>query len=322
VARHLLLAVERCGVTITTAPFGNQPPPGFDRFFEPPTHTGRLAFHYHYSYRPSEIKAPRVVTYTMWESTAVPAEHVREINRAAKLLCVPCRQNAESYRDAGVTVPIKVLHHGVDHRLFPYLERPLREIFTFGSFGDFSPRKGIDILIRAFQDEFRPGEEARLVLKSAGPAPAYTVRDPRVTVFSAFLDQAGLMKFLQGLDAFVLPSRGEGFGLCALEAMSTGLPVIATNWSGPVEYMNPDYSFPLNFRLVEAGGTESKSARHFGQWAEPDYEHLRSLLRWLFDHRSEASGKGRMAAQRVCESWTWDRVAAQLVEYLDELAQE
>jgi glycosyltransferase involved in cell wall biosynthesis len=258
----------------------------------------------------------------MWESTAIPVEHVCEINSAARLLCVPCRQNVESYRDAGVIVPIKVLHHGVDHRLFPYLERPHRETFTFGSFGDFSPRKGIDILIQAFQDEFRPGEEAGLVLKSAGPVPAYAVRDPRVTVFSAFLDQVGLLRFLQGLDAFVLPSRGEGFGLCALEAMSTGLPVIATNWSGPTEYMHPDYSFPLNFRLVDAQGTVSKNVPHFGQWAEPDYEHLRSLLRWLYDHRAEAAEKGRMAAQLVRESWTWDRVAAQLVQNLDELAQE
>jgi glycosyltransferase involved in cell wall biosynthesis len=321
VARQLLLALERLGVAITMAPCGNQAPPGFERFYKPLDSLSRMAFHYHYSYRPSEIKCPRVVTYIMWESTAVPQEQVSEINRAAKLLCVPCRQNMESYKDSGVTVPIKVLHHGVDHRQFPYLERPRRQTYTFGSFGDFSARKGIDILIRAFQDEFLPGEAVRLVLKSTVRPPAYAVKDPRVTVFSAFLDPAGLVTFLHGLDAFILPSRGEGFGLCALEAMSTGLPVIATNWSGPAEYMNPEYSFPLSFHLVDAQGTESKNIRHFGQWAEPDYDHLRFLLRWLYEHAAEAADKGRAAAQRVREHWTWERVAAQLVQNLDELAQ-
>src|SRR5260370_23105958 len=197
--------------------------------------------------------------YPMWESPAVPQEYVREINRAVALSCDPCRQNLESYRESGVTVPIKVLHHGIDHCQFPCLERPRRETYTFGSFGDFPPRKGIDVLIRAFQDEFRPGEAVRLLLKSNLRPPAYVVTDPRVTMFSAFLNPAGLVRFLQGLDAFILPSRGEGFGLCALEAMSSGLPVIATNWSGPAEYMDPEYSFPLSFRLVDAGGTESNS---------------------------------------------------------------
>jgi glycosyltransferase involved in cell wall biosynthesis len=320
VARQLLLALERQGVTVAMAPFGNQPPPGFERFYQSPDHKGRLAFYYHYAYRPSDVPSPRVAMYTMWESTAVPQEQVNEINRSAALLCVPCRQNLESYRDSGVTVPIKVLHHGVDHSQFPYQDRPWRQTFTFGSFGDFSARKGIDVLIRAFQDEFRPGEHVRLILKSNVKPPAYVITDPRVTIYSAFLDPPGLVKFLQGLDAFVLPSRGEGFGLCALEAMSTGLPVIATNWSGPAEYMDRDYSFPLKYRLVDAGGTESKSVRHFGQWAEPDYEHLRFLLRRLYDNPAEAAQKGRNAAKRVREYWTWDRVAAELIQNLDELA--
>src|SRR5262249_10300658 len=106
-----------------------------------------------------------------------------------------------------------------------------------------------------------------------------------------------------------------------LEAMSTGLPVIATDWSGPAEYMDPAYSFPLKYRLAEAGGTESKSVRHFGQWAEPDYEHLRFLLRWLYEHPAPAAAKGRLAAKRVHEYWTWDRVATELVQNLDELAE-
>jgi glycosyltransferase involved in cell wall biosynthesis len=42
----------------------------------------------------------------------------------------------------------------------------------------------------------------------------------------------------RSVDAFVLPSRGEGWGRPYMEAMSMGLPVIATNWSGPTEFVN------------------------------------------------------------------------------------
>ena len=122
------------------------------------------------------------------------------------------------------------------------------------------------------------------------------------------------------LDAFVLPSRAEGFGLCGLEAMASGLPTIATGWSGPADYLDPADSLALRFELVDAAATEANGVRYFGEWAEPDVDHLRSLLRWLYEHRDEAARMGRMAAARVHRDWTWDRVAARLRDDLDLLA--
>jgi glycosyltransferase involved in cell wall biosynthesis len=131
------------------------------------------------------------------------------------------------------------------------------------------------------------------------------------------MDRVRLLEFLRQMDAFVLPSRGEAFGLTGLEAMSTGLPLIATNWSGPAEYLDPEYSYPLSYRLVDTDGVESHGVRMFGQWAEPDYEHLRHLMRWVYEHPSEAAKKGQAAAQRVRDRWTWDRAARQMCDDFD-----
>lgn len=328
-ARPLVLALERLGVDITMAPTRNQPPPGFERFYKPLDNWGKLAFYYDHWAKPSVLKSKRTIAYLMWESTGVPRKQVREINRAAVLLYVPCQQNAESYRDRGVRVPIKVLHHGVDPERFPYLERSRdREVFTFGSFGEFSPRKGIDVLIRAFQDEFRPHEPVRLLLKTVKEEqnpkviPPYRrlIKDPRIELFSKYLQHDELLEFLRRMDAFVLPSRGEGFGLSALEAMSTGLPLIATNWSGPVEYLDPADSFPLSYRLVDVRGTVAHGVHFYGQWAEPDYEHLRYLMRYLYEHPDEAAEKGRIAARRAHTEWTRDRLARQVCDDFDEVA--
>jgi glycosyltransferase involved in cell wall biosynthesis len=129
-----------------------------------------------------------------------------------------------------------------------------------------------------------------------------------------------LLEFLRQMDAFVMPSRGGGFGLCGIEAMATGLPLVATNWSGPVEYLDPADSFPLAYRLVDAKGVKANHVRYFGDWAEPDYEHLRHLMRWLYEHPEEAAEKGRLAAERVHRNWTWDRVARQMVDDFDAIA--
>jgi glycosyltransferase involved in cell wall biosynthesis len=260
----------------------------------------------------------------MHESTLVPPERVDEINRYVSLLCVPCHQNAESFAASDVHVPIRVLPHGVDTARFPYLDRPRRDVFTFGTFGDLTLRKGLDVLLRAFIREFKPDEPVRLLVKrtfATRELPWPIDPDPRIEIRTGFLDQPALLDLLQEMDAFVLPSRGEGFGLCGLEAMATGLPTIATNWSGPADYLDPTDSFPLAYRLTDARGTWVAGTRFFGQWAEPDEDHLRSLLRWLYDHPIEAAEMGRQASARVHATWTWTRTATQLLPYLDAIAQ-
>lgn len=321
VGRQLLPAVERQEVDVTIAPSRNQPVRGLERFFKPLDHWGRLGLYYDYRVRPSTLPTERLVNYSMWETTRLPKWQVQEINGAAELQLVPCRQNLESFQESGVRVPIEVLHHGVDPELWPEVERYGKDVFVFGSFGALSIRKGIDLLIRAFEDEFRSDEPVSLLLKSTPDAQTdFEIRDPRIELISNVASAEELLSLLQRIDVYVLPSRGEGFGLTGLEAMSTGLPVIATNWSGPAEYLDPEYSFPLSYRMVDAAGTESNYVVYHGHWAEPDYEHLRHLMRWVFEHRDEAAHMGALAAKVTREDWTWDRVAAQLRQLLDDIA--
>lgn len=320
VGRQLLPALAALGVDVVVAPTRNQPPLGFERYFRDVDSWGRLAFYYDYRLQPSCLPVERISNYSMWESTEVPAEHVAEINTAVRLQYVPCRQNLESHLEAGVTVPIKVLHHGVNTTRFPLLERPERDVFTFGSFGDLSPRKGIDALLRAFCEEFTPREPVRLRLKATGTMPAYAYTHSGVQLLAGYLDDTGLQEFLRSLDAFVLPSRGEGFGLCGLEAMATGLPLVATGWSGPAEYLDESDSYPLAYRLVDTRGCVSNGVTYHGAWAEPDHDHLRVTLRHLYEHPDEARAHGQHAAGRVRRYWTWERVARQLLTDLDDVA--
>lgn len=319
VGTRLLLALEATGVQISMLPEGNQPPRGTESLHRPLPGPGRLAFYYDYRNRPWDIGHERVVFYTMWESSEVPDQLVRAANASTAVL-VPCAQNVDAFRAAGVTVPVGVLHHGVDPEEFPLLERPERDTLTIGTFGHLSPRKGTDVLIRAFLEEFKPNEDARLVLKSSVDASAYRIDDPRIEVVSGGVDTGHLLELLGRLDVMVLPSRGEGFGLCGLEAMATGLPLIATAWSGPVEYLDAADSLPLGYRLVDAGGVESNRVRYFGDWAEPDVEQLRAHLRWVYEHRSEAAAMGRAASRRMHRDWTWARAAKDLSRYLDAAA--
>jgi glycosyltransferase involved in cell wall biosynthesis len=322
VTRELVTELERLGVTFASGPLRPDPEPGFEHIWARQAPQDSLAFYYDFRVGPCALRAERIVRYTMWETTLIPHEQISEANVTCALVYVPCRQNLLAHRAQGLRAPLKLLRHGVNTTRFPLLERARRanEPYTFGAVGAFSPRKGIDVLIRAFEDEFAPREHVRLLLKSSVEDHHLEPRDPRVEIVVGMFDDAGLLDILRAFDAFVQPSRGEGFGLPALEAMATGLPVIATNWSGMADFLDPDDSLPLEYTLENPGGYGVYTARFWGQWAEPSYEHLRALLRWLYEHPDDGAALGRRAAARVRRDWTWAGPARQLYDDLDALA--
>lgn len=85
-------------------------------------------------------------------------------------------------------------------------------------------------------------EEISELLQSAGISDAHLAR---LIVKSGHVEQRDMASLYRSADAFVLPSRGEGWGRPHVEAMAMGLPVIATNWSGSTEFLRPDASYPL-----------------------------------------------------------------------------
>ena len=66
----------------------------------------------------------------------------------------------------------------------------------------------------------------------------------------------------QAADAFVLPSRGEGWGRPHVEAMAMGLPLLATNWSGPTAYLDDSVGYPIAYRLVEVSEQQRQQQAH------------------------------------------------------------
>ena len=73
------------------------------------------------------------------------------------------------------------------------------------------------------------------------------------------MPRAALRNLYAAADAFVLPTRGEGWGLPIAEAMAMALPVIATNWSGPTALLSTDNSYPLSRELTPLPGGQAEA---------------------------------------------------------------
>lgn len=102
------------------------------------------------------------------------------------------------------------------------------------------------------------------------------------------------------VDAAVLPTRGEGWGRPHVEAMAAGLPVIATNWSGPTAFLNEAVGYPLAYTHL-APIPDGPFAGHLQ--AEPDTAHLRELLRRLVSDPAEGRARGARARASMVASF-------------------
>lgn len=266
------------------------------------------------------------VGWTMLEVTGLPKTWVDGCNEMDEVW-VPASFNVETFRDSGVTVPIEVMPLGVDVDYYnPGITgfRPSSR-YTFLSVFEWGERKAPEILLRAYAEEFDESDDVLLLLSVfnrdpqvdvereiarldlAPSAPVVVLVNPR---FASY--QMGAL--YRSADCFVLPSRGEGWGMTVLEAMACGLPAIATDWSGMADFLHEGVGYPLEWSPVPA---RARCPYYEGfDWAEPDLDHLRTLLRHVYEHPDEARAKGLAAAAEVAATRTWDHVATRIRDRL------
>lgn len=202
----------------------------------------------------------RRIAFTVTEVDRVRPQNVRALNEC-DAVWVPSSWLADVLRGSGVAVPLYIIPGFVDPEIFRPDARPLPALmgtdrFRFLCVGKWEARKGFDVLLRAFAEEFAPTEPVELVVRTGvlfhQPEPRCLLETvglpdhaPITTYQAPLRSRADMARLYASCSAFVLPSRGEGFGLPVAEAMSCGLPVIATGASGMADLVQEAHAYPL-----------------------------------------------------------------------------
>lgn len=271
------------------------------------------------------------IGFTMTEVDGFPQEWVRQAGRMDEIW-VPSTCNKEGFLASGLRRPIHIIPLGINPAYFnPGITGyPLGGPYTFLSIFDWRKRKGADLLLRAFNNEFRAHEDVLLICKVT--ADVSTVDMKRELAELQLSRGGGRISFLinqsipyyqlgslyRSAHCFVLPTRGEGWGMPLLEAMACGLPVVATNWGGHTEFMTEHNAYPIHVEKFVPADESWPYYKGF-RWAEPDGSHLRHLLRYVFEHQDDAREKGRRASLEVCRDWTWRHTAGRIYSRLAEI---
>jgi len=140
---------------------------------------------------------------------------------------------------------------------------------------------------------------------AAPPAP--------IIVLPGFMRNEDVPRLYRAADAFVLPSRGEGWGRTYMEALASECPVIATRWSGQLDFLHDANSYLIDCHVVQAPPNVDVELYAGHGWAEPDFEQLRHTMRHVFTHRDEAKLRASQGRREMVERWDWDVVIQQWV---------
>lgn len=261
--------------------------------------------HFYEDYIPGKLN----IGYTPWESTGVPSAWIKYMNKMDEIW-VPCQANADWYTEAGVKVPIRVLHHGVNKSHWPNKKRTHTEgPYKFLHVGEPSPRKGGELVYEVFKDTFGDDENVTLTLKGR---PRFKLHGKNVRAIPDVLSQGDMTIMHHEHHAMVYPTNGEGFGLIPLQAAATGMPTAVTNWSGPVDYMR--FCYPIETRELITPNYEP----HVGLWADPDPERIKLIMEDFVNSPNYFFTDAHRKASQIDVQWSWDAIAKTALEWFSD----
>ena len=252
-----------------------------------------------------------------------------------------------------VTTPIEVIFEGFDTNIYKHLDKPNKEIGALNTIpedfcylfvghwlqGDLGEdRKNVGMLIKAFFEVFKGKKnKPALVLKTSIVGPSYMDRDEilkriqqiRNTVNSKDLPNIYLLhgEFTDAemneiynhpkVKAMVSLTKGEGFGRPLLEFTQSKKPILTTNWSGHLDFLNTGFTTLIpgiltNVHQSAANQWLMKEAK----WFSPDTGRVGHYLKDMFENYKEYVDGGKRQAYHSKQNFTFEKMTEKMAEYL------
>jgi len=270
--------------------------------------------------------------FFLHEGTKLPDGWSHQLNQMKKVF-VPSKATKNLFKWNGVGVPIVVIPYGVSDIYHPKEFPPEEQLgdFTFLSVNSWTglpnDRKGTDLLIKAFNEEFNLEEPVKLVLKigtfwdpqkpefyMAGIKHLTGEENKNILFNSEYATEADLAEYYQKSSVFVAPTRGEAFGLTILNAKACGMPVIVTKDrnSGHMDFCDDDSTL-----FIDSDGVEQADPRFYcegNMWAKPNLESLKKQMRYAFENYQYLKEIAVAHSEIIREKYTWKKTAEKLVE--------
>ncbi len=273
------------------------------------------------------------ISYTVFETDKLPDDWTYGLNHSDYVITAS-DWGRQIMINCGVqSDKVFVIPEGVDTNVFHRYGGTVSELnssaFKFLMIGKYESRKGYDVLIESFCEAFKEGANVELWLKADSFGDPNSLAEFKsdiarrnlnnIKLINGHYDDMTMAAVYRSCDAFVFPSKGEGWGLPLIEAIACGIPVITTYISGHSEYLNHIKGLfleidskltPLPVGVYEKYFNYRDGA---GNWYMPD---SKSLARKLVECMEFPRDNAIKASDIISRNFSWDSSARKLLDLL------
>lgn len=266
-----------------------------------------------------------------WEEDTVPSQYVQQFNRYLTGIGTTSHFVAEALKRSGLKIPVRTMGNGVElpdnfQTLKPYPLKTKKSV-RFLHISSAFPRKGVDLLLKAYFNCFTAEDDVCLVLKTFDnphnrvgeqlkQLQAQYSNGPEVEWINCDLPEGELYGLYKSASCYVHAARGEGFGLPVAEAMLAKVPVIVSNNTGLADFCHEDTASLVPYTMEYS--RSHVSAEH-SRWAAPDVNVLGEKMVEFFKNPTSdvVLQRVKRAYELISTRYTWEAVAKRWMSFID-----
>ena len=275
------------------------------------------------------------IFHLFWETDKVPQWWVWALNLVDEIW-TGSEYNKKAFIDSGVKKPIYVFPQPIENpgemgtvetnkftfcSIFQWIERKDPKKLLQAYWKEFRNEKDVCLMIKTYKERFTRGETSEILRNIDSWKKELNFKTyPEVRLCLEELSRDQIWNIHNSGDCFVLPHRGEGWGIPIAEAMMAGNPVISTNLGGIHGHVPLKYWYPIGHEKVNVFNMDFSPWYNSDQmWGNVSERMLRDKMREVFKFRNKAKEKGKKAREFVLENFSYLSVGNRLKERLAEI---
>ena len=272
----------------------------------------------------------RRIGYWYWETENFPSRYLAATQYFDEIW-VATSFVGNALQNAGIKKPIRIIPPSLPHSVRSHLQFPKNDggnmtetnttflcIFDATSImGRKNPAGAIELMRKVQQST---GINPTLILKTThlGEANKGKLlelgRGLQIKIIDQYLSRSETMSLISSADCYVSLHRSEGLGLSLIDAMRLGTPLLATDYSGPVDFANYSNAWMVPWTYTDASWEDGP---YYGaRWAEPDLDAACAKIISIFEDKSDRLLKTKKARNDVEYHFSSERITGLIMEAL------